>query len=164
MGSVITKAFELLTAIDDNPRVPLPVASDYPAAPTGGMYGLKKVLAGGTFCVSSCWKSTSFVQSARLSLELLLTKCLIPGSNGSNKANAVMRFKHDFGVRLLSKWRANEFSWDWRFLDDGTKNSFSSKTGSMLLVLKLKHPQTLTGVDMWDPVAGSTSANSGLCC
>lgn len=73
VGSVITKAFELLNAVDDNPRVPLPVAADYPAAPTGGMYGLEKF----SQVVHSHTKllgSTSFALSAQLSQVLLLTK------------------------------------------------------------------------------------------
>jgi len=157
VGSVITKAFELLNAVDDNPRVPLPVAADYPAAPTGGMYGLEKILAGGTFAYQAAGKYIIRTISTTIS-GVASNEVLIPGSNGSNAASAIMRFKHDFGVRLLSKWRANEFSWT-GVLDNGTKIpsrlNWLNAAGT-----EAEAPATLTGVDMWDPVAGATSPNS----
>ena len=152
VGSVITKAFELLTAVDDNHRVPYPVASAY-----SGMYGLQKALAGGTFAYQVAGKYIIRTVSTTIS-GVASTEVLIPGSNGSNVADAVMRFKHDYGVRLLTKWRANEFSWT-GVLDDGTpilsRLQWLNASGTAA-----EAPATLTNLNMWDPVAGSTAANS----
>ena len=156
VGSVITKAFELLTAVDDNHRVPYPVAVAYPGI-AGGMYGTQKALAGGTFAYQAAGKYIIRTVSTTIS-GVASTEVLIPGSNGSNVADAVMRFKHDYGVRLLTKLRANEFSWT-GVLDDGTpilsRLNWINAAGNAA-----EAPATLTNLNMWDPVAGSTSANS----
>lgn len=157
VGSVITKAFLLKDAIDNDKQVYGVVERAYPVAPTGGMYGTQKCLAGGTFAYFEAGKYVIRTISTTLS-GVASDKVLIPGSNSSNAGNSIHQFQHDFGVALLAKWRANEFSWTGN-LDNGDKIlsrlNWLNSAGNAA-----EAPATLTGVDMWNPEAAATASNS----
>ena len=155
-GSVITKSFPLLTAVDDVSKVYGVVETAYPAGAypaNSGMYGTQKCLAGGTFAFQEAGKYVIRTISTELS-GVASNAVLIPGSNSSNAGNSIHQFIHDFGVRLLAKWRANEFSWTGN-LDDGTpiksRLNWLNAAGD-----ESEAPATATNLDPWNPEAGAT--------
>lgn len=156
-GSVITKAFLLKDAVDDTVK---PYGVPERAYPNGvypansGMYGTQKCLSGGTFAYQEAGKYVIRTISTTLS-GVATNAVLIPGNPDRP---TIARFKHDFGVRLLTKWRANEFSW-LGVLDSGAKIlsrlNWLNSAGT-----QPEAPATLTNSDMLDPTTGATSANS----
>jgi len=150
-GDVITKALLLKDAVDAETKVPLPIENSYPAG--GGVYGTQKAYTSGTFAYFSEGNYVIRGVSATLS-GVASTEVLIPGSDNGGR-NAIHQFIHDFGVGLLAKWRANEFSWIGRF-DNGNvitrRVNWKDSNGTAVGI-----PATLTGNDPWDPVAGSAS-------
>jgi len=155
VGSVITKAFLLKDAVDDTLKSYGVVERAYPAAPTGGIYGTQKILSGGTFAYQEAGQYV--IRTISTTISGVATDAVLIPSNPSDRST-IARFKHDFGVRLLAKWRANEFSF-MGVLDDGTKIpsrlNWLNAAGDEAEV-----PATLTDSDMLDPTTGSTSANS----
>jgi len=155
-GTVITKSFPLNDAVDNDKQVFGVVERAYPSGAypgNSGMYGTQKALAGGTFAYQEAGKYVIRTISDSLS-GVASNAVLIPGSNSSNAGNSIHQFIHDFGVRLLAKWRANEFSWTGN-LDDGTpiksRLNWLNAAGDESEV-----PATATNLDPWDPVAGAT--------
>jgi hypothetical protein len=155
VGSVITKAFELLTAVDNDKMSYGPVETAYPVG--SGMYGTQKCLAGGTFAYFEAGKYIIRTVSTSIS-GVASDKVLIPGSNSSNTGSSIMRFKHAYGARLLTKWRANEFSW-LGVLDDGTsigrRFNWVNAAGNAA-----EAPATATDLNMWNPESAAAEANS----
>jgi hypothetical protein len=154
IGSVITKAFNLLTAVDNDKISYGVVERAYPAG--GGMYGTQKALAGGTFAYFEAGQYIIRTVSTKIS-GVASDEVLIPGSDSSNKGNAIHEFIHDFGVRLLAKWRANQFAWTGRYSNGNaiTRRFLwidSNGTAS-------EAPATATDLDMFDPVAATTGRN-----
>lgn len=150
-GSVITKSFPILTAVDDVVKSYGVPEREYPVG--GGMYGTQKALSGGTFAYQEAGKYIIRTISTTIS-GVSSDEVLIPGSNSSNAGKSIAQFVHDFGVRLLAKWRANEFAWTGRYSNGNaiTRRFLwidSAGTAS-------EAPATATDLDMFDPVAGST--------
>lgn len=156
-GSVITKSFPLLTAVDDVKKAYGPVERAYPASAypdNSGMYGTQKALSGGTFAFQEAGSYIIMTQTTTLS-GVANTSLLIPGANSSNQGKAIAQFVHDFGVRLLAKWRANQFSWTGVRTDTGlsllSRTNWLNAAGD-----ENEAPVTATNLDMFDPVAAST--------
>lgn len=164
-GSVITKSFPILTAVDDVKKVYGPVERAYPGfgsypTNTGGMYGTQKALSGGTFAFQMV-PGEFVIRTIGTSLSgVATTKVLIPGSNSSNAGKSIAQFVHDFGARLLAKWRGNEFSWTGN-LDDGTsiKARFNWLNAAGTAP---EAPATATNLDMLSPQTGSTAQYSDV--
>ena len=161
-GTVITKSFPLKDAADDIKKAYGPVERAYPGygsypTNTGGLYGTQKALSGGTFAFQAAGSYVIMTQTTTLS-GVAKTNLLIPGANSSNQGNAILQFKHDFGARLLAKWRGNSFSWTGN-LDNG--NSIKSRLNWLNSAgTAPEAPSTATDLDMFDPVAGSTASQS----
>jgi len=154
-GTVITKSFPLLTAADDVSKVYGVPERAYPGG--GGIYGTQKALSGGTFAFQEAGSYVIMTQTTTLS-GVAKTNLLIPGANSSNAGNAIAQFIHDFGVRLLAKWRANQFAWTGRYSNGNAitrRFLWIDSAGTASEV-----PATATDLDMFDPVAGSTAQKS----
>lgn len=153
-GSTITKAFLLKDATDDTIKSYGVPERAYPSAPTGGMYGTQKILSGGTFSYQEAGQYVIRTVSTTIS-GVSTNAVLIPGNSDRP---TVARLKHDFGVRLLAKWRANEFSY-MGVLANGSKIpsrlNWLNSAGT-----QAEAPVTATDLDMFDPTTGATSANS----
>ena len=150
LGSVISKALSLIDNAVEYPKSPLPVALD------NGLVGAEKALSSGTFAYFQAGKYVIRTISDTIS-GVASTAVLSPAADYGDR-RSINRFRHDFGVRLLAKWRANEFSWTGT-LDDGTKIpsrlNWLNAAGNAA-----EAPATLTNSDMWNPEAGATSPNS----
>lgn len=150
-GSVITKSFPILTAVDDVVKSYGVPEREYPVG--GGMYGTQKALSGGTFAYQEAGKYIIRTISTTIS-GVSSDEVLIPGSNSSNAGKSIAQFVHDFGVRLLAKWRANEFAWTGRYSNGNaiTRRFLwidSAGTAS-------EAPATATDLDMYDPINDTT--------
>ena len=159
-GSVITKAFLLLDAVDDVVKSYGVPEREYPSGAypaNSGIYGTQKILSGGTFGYQEAGQYV--IRTISTTISGVATDAVLIPSNPSDRST-VARFKHDFGVRLLAKWRANEFSFT-GVLDDGSKIlsrlNWLNAAGD-----EQEAPATLTDSDMLDPTTGSTSANSDV--
>tara|TARA_B100000700_G_scaffold138827_1_gene154901 strand:+ start:12972 stop:13634 length:663 start_codon:yes stop_codon:yes gene_type:complete len=146
----ITKAFELVTAVADAADT-----NTLPSIGASGIYNVHKPLSGGTFAYSEAGKYVIARVSDTLS-GAANTKLIFMGAGDRQ---AIPRFQGDYGAKLLTAWRQNQFSW-LGTLDSGAKitnmrtqwlNSGGTAAASAA---------TLNGTNMWDPVADSTSANS----
>ena len=146
----ITKAFELVTAVADAADT-----NTLPSIGASGIYNVHKPLSGGTFAYSEAGKYVIARVSDTLS-GAANTKLIFMGAGDRQ---AIPRFQGDYGAKLLTAWRQNQFSW-LGTLDSGAKitnmrtqwlNSGDTAAASAA---------TLNGTNMWDPVADSTSANS----
>ena len=146
----ITKAFELVTAVADSAD-----SNTLPSIGASGIYNVHKPLSGGTFAYSAAGKYVMARVSDTLS-GAANTKLLFMGAG---QRQAIPRFQGDYGAKLLTAWRQNQFSW-LGTLDSGAKitnmrtqwlNSAGTAAASV---------EKLNGTYMWDPTAGSVSANS----
>lgn len=150
VGSVISKALSLIDNAIEYPNSPLPVALN------NGLVGAGKALSSGTFAYFEAGKYV--IRTISDSISGVATNAVLSPAADNGDRRSINRFRHDFGVRLLAKWRANEFSWT-GVLDDGTKIpsrlNWLNAAGTAA-----EAPATLTDSDMWDPVAGATSPNS----
>ena len=146
----ITKAFEILTAVADAAD-----SNTLPSITASGVYNVHKPLTAGTFAYSAEGKYVIARSSDTLS-GVANTKLLFMGAG---QRQAIHRFKHDFGAKLLTAWRQNQFSWL------GTLDSGATITNMRTQWLNsagtaAASPDTLSTTNMRDPVADSTSANS----
>ena len=149
-GSVITKSFPLKDAVDDIVKSYGVPERAYPAG--GGMYGTQKALSGGTFAYQEAGKYIIRTISTTIS-GVASNEVLIPGADKGDR-RSIAQFIHDFGVRLLAKWRANQFAWTGRYSNGNAitrRFLWLDSAGTASEV-----PATATDLDMFDPVAGST--------
>lgn len=146
----ITKSFEILTAVADAAD-----SNTLPSIGASGIYNVHKPLTGGTFAYSEAGKYVMARVSDTLS-GAANTKLIFMGAG---QRQAIPRFQGDYGAKLLTAWRQNQFSW-LGTLDSGAKitnmrtqwlNSGGTAAASAA---------TLNGTNMWDPTAGAVSANS----
>lgn len=149
-GSVITKSFPLKDAVDDVVKSYGVPERAYPVG--GGMYGTQKALSGGTFAYQEAGKYIIRTISTTIS-GVASNEVLIPGADKGDR-RSIAQFIHDFGVRLLAKWRANQFAWTGRYSNGNAitrRFLWLDSAGTASEV-----PATATDLDMFDPVAGST--------
>mgnify|MGYP003109810296 CR=1 FL=1 len=145
----ITKAL----ALKDNA---VDFINSLPKEKANGLVANQKALSGGTFAYEVAGQYVIASVSATLS-GVSKTNILIT-SHATRATRPIARFMHDFGAGVASLIRAN------RFARAGFFNN-GNKVSSRYLWLNaagtaVAKPSTLTTTNMWDPVAGSTSANS----
>ena len=145
----ITKAL----ALKDNA---VEFTNSLPKEKANGLVANQKALSGGTFAYEVAGQYVIASVSATLS-GVSKTNILIT-SHATRATRPIARFMHDFGAGVASLIRAN------RFARAGFFNN-GNKVSSRYLWLNaagtaVAKPSTLTTTNMWDPVAGSTSANS----
>lgn len=147
-GSVITKALSLKTNAGDEWQT-----GAGPRSLDNGLVGADKALSGGTFAYFEAGKYIIRTISKTIS-GVASNLMLITGSD-VNSRRSIHQFEHDFGVKLLTKWRANQFSWTGKFTNGNPMlsrlrwlNSAQTAVGK---------PATLTGQYMWDPEAGNAT-------
>ena len=149
-GDVITKALQLNDAVANTTD-----ASTLPSVSGGGGGTTFKPLSGGTFGYSAEGKYVIARSSDTLS-GVSNTKLLFMGAGDKLP---IARFRGDFGAKLLTAWRQNQFSWLHK-LDSGYPIT-NMRTNWLNAAGTAAAPVTkLNGTNMWDPVADSTSQNS----
>ena len=158
-GDVITKAFQLNTANNyDRPDNMLPSIG------ASGIYNVHKPLTGGTFAYSAAGKYVIARVSDTLS-GAANTKLLFMGAG---QRRAIPRFQGDYGAKLLTAFRNNQFSWN-HTLDSGAKitnmrtnwlNAGGTAAASVDSLSSLNNAGGAQANGMWDPVSGAVSANS----
>tara|TARA_R100001377_G_scaffold25422_2_gene13787 strand:+ start:4067 stop:4735 length:669 start_codon:yes stop_codon:yes gene_type:complete len=149
-GDVITKSFQLNAAVADNTD-----SSVLPSIGASGIYNVAKPLSGGTFAYQAEGKYVIARSSDTLS-GVSNTKLLFMGAGDKLP---IARFRGDFGAKLLTAFRNNQFSWN-HTLDSGAKITNMRVNWLNSAGTAAASPTSLNGTNMWDPVAGATSANS----
>lgn len=146
-NSIITKSLSLISNSIDWATGALPRMLN------NGLSHNQKALSSGTFAYSEAGKYVIRTISDTIS-GVSKTNLLIPGSDVAGR-RPIHKFRHDFGAKLLTKWRANEFSWTGR-LDDGTKIpsrlNWLNSTGTAA-----EAPATLSSTNMYDIADGDSS-------
>jgi len=147
-GDVITKAFQLNTANNyDRPNNMLPRVS------ASGIYNVAKALSGGTFGYSAAGKYVIARASDTLS-GVSKTNLLFMGAGDTRQS--IAQFQGDFGAKLLTAWRQNQWSWL------GTLDSGATITNMRTQWLNsagtaAASPVSLNGVYMWSRSAGAAA-------
>jgi hypothetical protein len=148
-NAVITKAFSLVDALEDN------ALFGYDASPkeitaTGRTYNARKILSGGAFAYNAAKNRTWVISRIATSLAGVAKTNLLFMSQGSRR-KPILDFVHGFGARLLTAWRANLFTWTGT-LDNG--NKIKSRrlwlTSGSRNTVGGSAPSTLTNVNMFD--------------
>ena len=147
----ITKAFQLNDAVAVAPDTNM-----LPSIGASGIYNVHKPLTAGTFGYSVAGQYVIKGSSTSLSG---VTKNAILFTANDRQARPIARFMGDYGAKLLTGWRQNQFSWT-HTLDSGAKITNMRSNWLNSAGIAAASPATLNGTDMWDPVAGATSANS----
>lgn len=152
-GTVITKALALKDNATDFPNPPFPVNT------ANGSVSNHKPLSAGTFGYHEAGKYIIASSSSTIS-GVSKTNILI---TSASRMDAIHRFMQSFGAKTVTAFRANRFSWT------STK---SRNTAGAALASRINWVAAATGgadsasapdalnENMWDPSAGSTSANS----
>ena len=152
-GTVITKALALKDNATDFPNPPFPVLA------ANGLVSNHKPLTAGTFAYTEAGKYIIASSSSTIS-GVASTKVLI---TSASRLDAIHRFMQSFGAKTVTAFRANRFSWT------STK---SRNTAGAALASRINWVAAATGgadsasapdalnENMWDPSAGSVSANS----
>lgn len=117
-NAVITKAFALIDALEDN------FALNYNVNPRefdsgDHIYRTKKILSGGAFAYNAAKANTWVISRIATSLAGVAKTNLLFMAQGALR-RPILDFQHDFGARLLTAWRANLFTWTGN-LDNGNK-------------------------------------------
>lgn len=147
-GSVITKSLSLKTNAGGEWKT-----GTKPKVLDNGLVGTKKAYSSGTFAYLEAGKYIIRTISSTIS-GVSSTKLLITGAD-INSRRPIHQLEHDFGVKLLTKWRANQFSWTGRFTNgDPMLSRVRWLDSAQTAVGK---PSTLTTQNMWDPVAGNST-------
>ena len=154
---IITKAFELDDAVDDNSAnkyhvLPLPGVS--------GIYGhtgLQTPLSGGTFGYSAAGKYVIARASDTLS-GVSKTQLLFMGSAPRNN---IHQFQGDLGAKLLTAWRQNQWSWLHR-LDSGAAITNMRINWVNAAGTAAASPDSLNGVNMWAPGGAARNGTGAL--
>lgn len=146
----ITKAFELVTAVADAAD-----SNTLPSIGASGIYNVHKPLTGGTFAYSAAGKYVMARVSDTLS-GAANTKLLFMGAG---QRQAIPRFQGDYGAKLLTAWRQNQFSWL------GTLDSGATITNMRTQWLNsagdaAASPAALTGTAMAGATTGSDVAGT----
>jgi hypothetical protein len=156
----ITKAFQLNDAVAVAPDTNM-----LPSIGASGIYNVHKPLTAGTFGYSVAGQYVIKGSSTSLSG---VTKNAILFTANDRQARPIARFMGDYGAKLLTAWRQNQFSWT-HTLDSGAKitqmrsnwlNSTGDHAVSVPSLSRLNNNGGSQTNGMWDPVAGAISANS----
>jgi len=150
IGDVITKALQLNDAVANTTD-----SSVLPSVAASGIYNVAKAQSGGTFGYSAAGKYVIARSSDTLS-GVSNTKLLFMGAGDKLP---IARFRGDFGAKLLTAFRNNQFSWN-HTLDSGAKITNMRVNWLNATGTSAASPTSLNGTNMWDPVADSTSQNS----
>ena len=146
-GSIITKALSLIANSVNWTSGALPRVLN------NGLSHNQKSLSTGTFAYAEAGKYVIRTISDTLS-GVSKTNMLIPGSDVAGR-RPIHKFRHDFGAKLLTKWRANEFSWTGRF-DNGNK-ILSRLNWVDAAGTAVGKPATLSSTNMYDITDGDAS-------
>ena len=146
-GDVITKALQLNDAVANTTD-----ASTLPSVSGGGGGTTFKPLSGGTFGYSAEGKYVIARSSDTLS-GVSNTKLLFMGAGDRLP---IARFRGDFGAKLLTAWRQNQFSWLHR-LDSGASIT-NMRTNWLNAAGTAAAPvPKLNGTYMWDLADGNAT-------
>ena len=146
VGSVITKSLPIVDAVDADARVPFPVEKD------NGLYGTTTAKGSGTFAYMEAGQYVIRTVSETIN-GVASTKVVSPAAEGNRVA--IHQFRHDFGAKLLTKWRASEFSWTGR-LADGTAIP-SRQNWINAASTAAQAPATLSTTNMYDMADGDAT-------
>ena len=149
-GDVITKSFQLNAAVANTTD-----SSMLPNIGASGIYNVAKALSGGTFGYPAEGKYVIARSSDTLS-GVSNTKLLFMGAGDKLP---IARFRGDFGAKLLTAFRNNQFSWN-HTLDSGAKITNMRINWLNASGTAAASPTSLNGTNMWDPIADSTAQNS----
>ena len=149
-GDVITKALQLNDAVANTTD-----SSVLPSVGASGIYNVAKALSGGTFGYQAEGKYVIARSSDTLS-GVSNTKLLFMGAGDKLP---IARFRGDFGAKLLTAFRNNQFSWN-HTLDSGAKITNMRINWLNSAGTAAASPTSLNGTYMWDPVADGVSQNS----
>lgn len=139
-GSVITKSFPLTSNATEWNKGTLP------AETANGIVANQKILSGGTFAYTST--GSYIIKTISTSISgVASTKLLIPASDVEGRRPIAM-FEHDFGAKLLTKYRANQFTLT------GKLNSGASNVSRLMWLNAAGNaaeaPATLSTTNMYD--------------
>ena len=139
-GSIITRALSLVAnsvgwATGALPRVL-----------NNGLSHNQKALSSGTFAYAEAGKYVIRTISDTLS-GVSKTNILIPGSDVDGR-RPIHKFRHDFGAKRLTKWRANQFSW---IGTSGARHNWVDASNAAEV------PATLSTTNMYDISDGDAS-------
>lgn len=155
-NAIITKSFSIIDALEDN------ALSGYNAEPrefSSGthIYNTKKILSGGDFAYNAAKNRTWVVSRIATSLAGVSKTNLLFMSQGARR-KPILDFVHDFGVKLLTAWRANLFTWT-GLLDNGGKIKSRRLwlNGSNRNTVGGAAPATLSTTNMFDITDGNAS-------
>lgn len=147
-GSVITKALSLKTNAGDEWQT-----GAGPRLLDNGLVGNKKPFSSGTFGYLEAGKF--LIKTIATTISGVASNLLLITGADINSRRPIHQLEHDFGVKLLTKWRANQFSWNGRFTNG---NSMLSRVRWLdSAQTAVGKPSTLTTQNMWDPVAGNAT-------
>ena len=149
-GTVITKALALKDNATDFPNPPFPTNT------ANGSVSNHKPYTAGTFGYNAAGKYIIAASSTTIS-GVASTKTLI---TSASRIDATHRFMQSFGAKTVTAFRAGRFSWT------------STKRTGAAIAARINWLQVASGgmdtatapaslnENMWDPSAGTTSANS----
>lgn len=149
-SGAITSSLSLIDAATLNDGLN---ADSLPRLKSSGVYTTKKPLSSGTFAYNAARAGTWVISRITETLSgVANTKMLFMASNN---ARSIAEFRHDFGVKMLTAWRANRFSWTGKLAD-------GSPIASRVLWMNadgtaVEKPATLGGVFMWDLTDGNAT-------
>jgi hypothetical protein len=146
-GDVITKAFQLNDAVANTTD-----SSMLPSVGASGIYNVAKALSGGTFGYQAEGKYVIARSSDTLS-GVSNTKLLFMGAGDRLP---IARFRGDFGAKLLTAFRNNQFSWN-HTLDSGAKITNMRINWLNASGTAAASPSTLNGTYMWDVADGNAT-------
>jgi len=146
-GDVITKALQLNDAVANTTD-----SSVLPNVGASGIYNVAKALSGGTFGYSAEGKYVIARSSDTLS-GVSNTKLLFMGAGDKLP---IARFRGDFGAKLLTAFRNNQFSWN-HTLDSGAKITNMRVNWLNSAGTAAASPTSLNGTYMWDIADGNAT-------
>ena len=150
-GSVITKAL----ALKDNAKDF--AVGNLPKELANGIVTNTKALAGGTFAYQAAGKYVVMTIATSLS-GVDTNKMLITGQGGV--INSIHQFMHDFGAKVMTRLRENHYTLTGKFRNGNSTKSrliWLNNAGTAIAA-----PATKTGLDPWNPQAGSAVRKSDV--
>lgn len=156
-STIITKDLSLLDGVANNQ---LGTYNSLPRLLTtsGKIYNTAKILSGGDFAYNAAKARTWVITRIATSLAgVAKTNLLFMGVGALRRP--IHAFRHDFGAKLLTAWRANLFTW-LGVLDNGNK----IKSRRLWLASGSRNtsggaaPSSLKTTNMWDLTNGNATS------